>query len=46
MSKRDNIILLEDIFEALESIFEYTFGKNFEEFKNAKMIRDAVYRNF
>ncbi len=46
MSKRDNTILLEDIFEALESIFEYTAEKEFEEFRNTKMMRDAVYRNF
>lgn len=46
MSKRDNTILLEDIFEALESIFEYTSGKSFEEFSKTKMMRDAVYRNF
>ena len=46
MSKRDNTILLEDISEALSSIFEYTANQTFEEFKNKKMVRDAVYRNF
>ncbi len=46
MSKRDNTILLDDIFVALESIFEYTSGKTYEEFKNTKIVRDAVYRNF
>ena len=36
MSKRDNSILLEDIAEAIENIFQYNSNKSYKDFISAK----------
>jgi uncharacterized protein with HEPN domain len=43
--KRGFDLYLFDILEAIERIEEYTYGLEFEEFENNKMIVDAVLRN-
>ncbi|MEA2020848.1 MAG: DUF86 domain-containing protein [Candidatus Caldatribacteriota bacterium] len=44
--KRDYILYLEDILDALKKIENYTKNISFEEFTNNDMIVDAVIRNF
>lgn len=46
MSKRDDIILLEDIIESIEKINEYTHGLTLENFLADRKTKDAVARNF
>lgn len=46
MSKRDNIILLEDIIEAIEHINEYIAGLSHDDFLADRKTQDAVARNF
>ena len=46
MSKRTPKLVLEDIFEAAESIITYTEKITYEEFVNDKKTIDAVIRNF
>jgi len=46
MSKRDNDLLIQDIVEACNNIFEYTKGMNYDSFTNSKITVDAVVRNF
>ncbi len=46
MSKRDNDLLVQDIIEACNNIFEYTKGMNYDSFSNSKITVDAVVRNF
>ena len=46
MSKREPLILVEDIIDSAEKILAYTYNLSFEEFtKDGKTI-DAVIRNF
>ena len=44
--KRSAKLLLEDICEAIDNIFDYTEGLDFEGFNNDKKTKDAVVRNF
>ena len=44
--KRDYIIFLEDILDAVEKIENYTKNLSFEEFADNSMAVDAVIRNF
>lgn len=44
--KRDYILFLEDILNALEKIENYTKNLSFEEFADNGMAVDAVVRNF
>jgi uncharacterized protein with HEPN domain len=46
MSKRNDILLLEDIAEACNKIERYVKGMTFDEFKNDDKTSDAVIRNF
>ena len=44
--KRSSKLLLEDICEAIDSIFNYTEGLDFNGFDADKKTKDAVVRNF
>lgn len=46
MSKRNNLLLLHDINEAIEAIDEYLTGLTAEQFYNDRKTKDAVIRNF
>ena len=46
MSKRSEILLLNDIIQGIENIFEYTENMSFEDFNNDNKTKDAVVRNF
>ena len=46
MSKRDNLLLLEDMLEAGNKILAYTKGMNFNTFMSDSKTVDAVVRNF
>ena len=46
MSKRDLILLLEDMFESALKIKRYTTNHDFESFINDEKTIDAVVRNF
>ena len=46
MSKRDVSLLLEDIFEPIKNIEEYTQGLEEDSFKKDRKTVDAVVRNF
>jgi uncharacterized protein with HEPN domain len=46
MSKRDNLLLLEDILESINKIFSYTKDFDFDSFKRDDKTIDAVIRNF
>ncbi len=46
MSKRDNIILLEDIIESIEKIKSYTENMTLPQFLSDQKTKDAVARNF
>ena len=46
MSKREPILLLQDIAESIEKIKSYTEGMTFELFDNDNKTIDAVIRNF
>jgi uncharacterized protein with HEPN domain len=46
MSKRDNLLLADNIIDALKVILEFTQHKTYDEFVNDRMRRDAVIRNF
>ncbi len=46
MSKRDDIILLEDIIESIGKIISYTNGMTLQMFLEDGKTRDAVARNF
>jgi len=46
MSKRVNVLLLQDISEAIEKVLSYTKGMSFEEFISDDKTMDAVHRNF
>lgn len=46
MSKRDRILLIEDMYEAALKIMRYTNGMNFDSFSNDDKTIDAVVRNF
>ena len=45
MSNRDNLLLVDDIIDALKAIKDFTQNKTYEEFINDRMRRDAVIRN-
>jgi uncharacterized protein with HEPN domain len=44
--KRDTILFLEDLLNAIERIERYTANQTFEEFRDNEMAADAVVRNF
>ena len=46
MSKRNDILLLQDIYDAGAKILKYTGGLSFEDFINDEKTIDAVIRNF
>ena len=46
MSRRDVVLLLEDILEAAQKIKRYSSGLNYEAFIDDDMTMDAVVRNF
>lgn len=46
MSKRDDIVLLQDIIESIENIDEYTLGLTLQDFLPDRKTQDAVARNF
>lgn len=46
MSKRNDLLLVDDILQALYSIAEYTTGMSYVDFANSKITVDAVIRNF
>jgi uncharacterized protein with HEPN domain len=46
MSKRNDILLLQDIYDAGVKILKYTDGLSFEGFINDEKTIDAVIRNF
>lgn len=46
MSKRDPILLVEDIIDSSNKILEYTLSLSFEEFTSDGKTIDAVIRNF
>src|SRR5438067_137493 len=46
MSKRDDIILLEDIIESIENIKDYTEAMTLQMFLADRKTKDAVARNF
>lgn len=45
MSKRNNLVLLADIIEAINNIQEYLQGLSEDDFYNDKKTKDAVVRN-
>lgn len=44
--KRTDKLYIKDILDAIKSILEYTAGLSFEQFRNKKIVIDAVVRNF
>ena len=46
MSKRDRLLLLQDMLIAINKIFSYVDGMNYEDFVNDNKTIDAVIRNF
>lgn len=46
MSERSTLLLLEDIYVAIQTIFEFTEGYNYEKFESDLKTRHAVERNF
>ncbi|WP_426670661.1 DUF86 domain-containing protein [Mucilaginibacter sp. McL0603] len=46
MSERNSVILLNDISEAIQNIFEFTKGISFEDYCNDLKTRHAVEHNF
>ena len=46
MSKRNDVLLLQDIYDAGAKILKYTDGLSFEDFINDEKTIDAVIRNF
>ena len=46
MSERNTSVLLADIIEAIDNIFEFTKGLSFEEYCNDIKTKHAVERNF
>jgi len=46
MSKRENILLVEDMLVSLKRILEYTSGMTYDDFLNNQLVKDAVVRNF
>lgn len=45
MSKKDPIVLLEDILDSINQIYKYVSGLNFDKFENNRLVIDAVVRN-
>jgi len=45
MSKRNNLLLLTDIIEAINNIEEYLTNLNADDFYNDRKTKDAVVRN-
>ena len=46
MSKRDDDLLVKDILDACNKIFNYTENMDYDSFLNNSMVVDAVVRNF
>lgn len=46
MSKRDRLLLLEDMLESIQKIFRYTNGMSYNNFTDDDKTVDAVVRNF
>lgn len=46
MSKRDDLLLIEDIVASFKALKQYTAGMEYEDFLNNRMCVDAVIRNF
>jgi uncharacterized protein with HEPN domain len=45
MSKRDDLLLVDDIIDSLKFIIAFTQNKTYDEFVNDRMCRNAVIRN-
>lgn len=45
MPKRNDDLLIADILDSMESIFEFIEGTHYEEFNNDRKTKDAVVRN-
>jgi uncharacterized protein with HEPN domain len=46
MSERSDLLLLEDILDAIEKIMSYTDQMSFQDFITDDKTKDAVVRNF
>lgn len=46
MSKREVMVLLDDILVSCQKILKYTKGKSYEEFIKDELLIDAIIRNF
>ena len=46
MSKRDDLLLVEDMLEAAEKIMRYVQNTHLDDFLNDEKTKDAVIRNF
>lgn len=46
MSKRDDLLLIDDILASFKAIQQYTSGMSYHDFLNNQMCIDAVIRNF
>ncbi|MHB1277749.1 MAG: HepT-like ribonuclease domain-containing protein [Bacteroidia bacterium] len=46
MSKRDTLLLLEDMLQSAKKIKQYTLGHDFDDFVSDDKTMDAVVRNF
>ncbi len=44
--KRTDKLYIKDILDAIKSILKYTAGLSFAQFRNKKIVTDAVVRNF
>lgn len=46
MSQRSTNVLLQDMLESIEAIQQYTQGLTLDEFRQQKLVQDAVIRRF
>ena len=46
MSKRDTLLLLDDMLQAAKKVKQYTWGLDYESFLSDDKTKDAVVRNF
>jgi len=44
--KKDNLVYIQDIIDAIEKINDYALGMNFETFQSDTLKQDAILRNF
>ncbi len=46
MSKRDELLFLQDILDSIDAIFEFTAGLDVEKFSNNRLVYSATIREF